>query len=178
VVVLLDEALRDYVTAEPLDAALALLERHPRLLVFRTFSKAWGLAGLRVGYAIGGPGAEPLLEHLEPELGLDELAQAGALEAVTHIPQLAHHRSQLIAANRDELLDAVRAAGLDAADSQANVIWLAQPGASGAALVTELSKRGVIVADGAQLGEDARVRMTVPAREHELARTLGVIEAL
>jgi histidinol-phosphate aminotransferase len=178
VVVLLDEALRDYVDAEPLDATLPLLERHPRLLIFRTFSKAWGLAGLRVGYAIGGPGAEPLLEHLEPELGLDELAQAGALEAVRHVPRLAQDRAQLIAANRAELLEAVRGAGLDATPSQANVLWLARPGASGAALAADLSTRGVIVADGARLGEDARVRMTVPAREHELARTLGVLEAL
>ena len=69
VVVLLDEALRDFVDAEERDAALALVEEFPRLLVFRTFSKAWGLAGLRVGYAVGGPGAEPLLEQLEPELG-------------------------------------------------------------------------------------------------------------
>ena len=66
----------------PRDAALALLADHPRLLVFRTFSKAWGLAGLRCGYAVGGPGAEPLLAQLEPELGLNELAQAGALEAL------------------------------------------------------------------------------------------------
>ena len=82
VVVLVDEALRDFVDAEPRDAALALLADHPRLLVFRTFSKAWGLAGLRCGYAVGGPGAEALLAQLEPELGLNELAQAGALEAM------------------------------------------------------------------------------------------------
>ena len=79
---LLDEALRDFADAEPLDATLALLDDHPRLLIFRTFSKAWGLAGLRCGYALGGPGAEPLLEQLAPELGVDELAQAGALEAL------------------------------------------------------------------------------------------------
>ncbi|WP_372791390.1 histidinol-phosphate transaminase, partial [Paraconexibacter sp.] len=89
VVVLLDEALRDFVTAEPVDAAIALLEEFPRLLVFRTFSKAWGLAGLRCGYALGGVGAEALLEQLEPELGLNELALAGALEAVRNHGTLA-----------------------------------------------------------------------------------------
>ena len=67
--------------------SLALLADHPRLLVFRTFSKAWGLAGLRCGYAVGGPGAEPLLAQLEPELGLNELAQAGALEALRTAPR-------------------------------------------------------------------------------------------
>ncbi len=84
VVVLVDEALRDFVDAEPRDAALALLADHPRLLVFRTFSKAWGLAGLRCGYAVGGPGAEALLAQLEPELGLNELAQAGRARGDAH----------------------------------------------------------------------------------------------
>ncbi|HEX6388003.1 MAG TPA: aminotransferase class I/II-fold pyridoxal phosphate-dependent enzyme [Solirubrobacteraceae bacterium] len=175
VVVLLDEALRDYADAEPLDATLPLLERHPRLLIFRTFSKAWGLAGLRVGYAIGGPGAEPLLEHLEPELGLDELAQAGALAAVRQLPSLAHDRGRAIAASRRELLEAARAAGLDATPSQTNALWLSRAETPGAALAADLARRGVIVADGARLGDDAHVRMSVPAREHELARTLGAL---
>jgi histidinol-phosphate aminotransferase len=178
VVVLLDEALRDFVTAEDPDAALELVERHPRLLVFRTFSKAWGLAGLRVGYAVGGPGAEPLLEHHEPELGLDELAQAGALEAVRGLPGLVQDRARQIAVHREQLMDAVRAAGLQAPESQANVVWLTQPGAPGAALAAELQRRGVIVADGARLGDPERVRMTVPALEHHLQRTLRALETL
>ena len=79
---LLDEALVEFADAQPADASLALLERHPRLLVFRSFSKAWGLAGLRVGYVIGAPGAGELLAELEPDLGVSELSQAGALEAL------------------------------------------------------------------------------------------------
>ena len=58
------------------------MQDHPRLLVFRSFSKAWGLAGLRVGYALGGPGSEELLAELEPDLGVSEVSQAGALEAL------------------------------------------------------------------------------------------------
>jgi len=81
-VVVLDEALVDFAAPGQRDATLHLLEDHPRLLVVRTFSKAWGLAGLRCGYALGGPGAESLLERLAPPLGLGELAQAGALEAL------------------------------------------------------------------------------------------------
>ncbi|MGH2833141.1 MAG: aminotransferase class I/II-fold pyridoxal phosphate-dependent enzyme, partial [Solirubrobacteraceae bacterium] len=54
VAVLLDESLIEFSNAQPHDSSLALLEEHPRLLVFRSFSKAWGLAGLRVGYALGG----------------------------------------------------------------------------------------------------------------------------
>jgi histidinol-phosphate aminotransferase len=55
VAVLLDESLVEFADAQPTDASLGLLADHPRLLVFRSFSKAWGLAGLRVGYALGGP---------------------------------------------------------------------------------------------------------------------------
>ena len=82
VVVLLDEALVDFVDAQPREASLQLLERHSRLIVFRSFSKAWGLAGLRIGYAIGGPGAAELLAELEPDLGVSEVSQAGAYEAL------------------------------------------------------------------------------------------------
>ena len=125
---LLDEALRDFVDAEERDAALALVDEFPRLLVFRTFSKAWGLAGLRVGYAIGGPGAEPLLEQLEPELGLNELAQAGALEALRHAGGVVAGRAAMVAAERTRLTAAVRDLGLHVTPSQANVLWLRAEG--------------------------------------------------
>ncbi len=88
VAVLLDEALVEFADAQPTDSSLALLERHPRLLVFRSFSKAWGLAGLRIGYAIGGPGSEELLAELEPDLGVSEVSQAGALEALRSCSEL------------------------------------------------------------------------------------------
>src|SRR5271166_2688336 len=81
VAVLLDESLVEFADAQPLNSSLALLEEHSRLLVFRSFSKAWGLAGLRIGYALGGPGSAELLAELEPDLGVSEVSQAGALEA-------------------------------------------------------------------------------------------------
>jgi histidinol-phosphate aminotransferase len=165
VVVLLDEALRDFVDAEPRDAALALVEEFPRLLVFRTFSKAWGLAGLRVGYAVGGPGAEPLLEQLEPELGTGELAQAGALEALRHAAGVVAGRAAMVAAERARLTDALATLGLDVAPSQANVLWLRADGLDGAELGHRLERHGVIVAPGAALGDRARVRAAVHRAE-------------
>ena len=97
----------------------------PRLLVFRTFSKAWGLAGLRCGYALGGPGSEPLLERLEPELGVNELAQAGALEALRTCGPLvgagAARRSPSEPACSDR---AAPRLGSTPRRSQANVLWL------------------------------------------------------
>src|ERR671931_1711374 len=133
VVVLLDEALRDFVGAEERDAALALTEELPRLLCFRSFSKAWGLAGLRVGYALGGPGAEPLLEQLAPELGVNELAQAGALEALRSTEHIVARRVERVRGERARLLMELRAPErVEVTPSQANFVWLEATGIDGA----------------------------------------------
>lgn len=175
VVVLLDEALRDFVSAEPVDAALRLVHAFPRLLVFRTFSKAWGLAGLRVGYAVGGVGSEPLLEQLEPELGLNELAQAGALEALRTAGGLAAQRGRLVATAREELAPALRPF-VSVTPSQANVLWLRADGLPGAELAARLERSGVITAGGGLLGSPEHVRVTVPHREEHAARLVRAVE--
>jgi histidinol-phosphate aminotransferase len=178
VVVLLDEALRDFADAEPLDATLALLDRFPRLLVFRTFSKAWGLAGLRCGYALGGPGAEPLLEQLAPELGVNELAQAGALEAVRTQASVVERRRARIAQQRAALTEALRERGLDVPPSQANVLWLPAPGPHGAAdLAARLDRAGISVQPGTGVGAPDRVRVTVPHRPEDVERFLLSLDA-
>jgi len=179
VVVLLDEALRDYADAEPLDATLALLERFPRLLIFRTFSKAWGLAGLRCGYALGGPGADPLLEQLAPELGVNELAQAGALEAVRTVGGVVERRRTTIAAHRARLVDELRERGWDVGASQANVVWVPAPGPHGASeLAARLDRSGIVVQTGNGVGAPDRVRLTVPHRVEDLDRLLRSLDAV
>lgn len=180
VVVLLDEALVDFVgpDVQALDESLGLLDEHPRLVVFRTFSKAWGLAGLRCGYAIGGPGAEPLLERLEPELGLNELAQAGALEALRSSVDLVTRRGHVIAANRVRLTTRARELGFELPDSQANVLWLAFPGVPGPELARRAELAHVIVAAGGPLGEPDRIRVTVPSRDEHLQRLDRALEQM
>jgi histidinol-phosphate aminotransferase len=178
-VLLLDEALRDFADAEPLDATLALLERFPRLLIFRTFSKAWGLAGLRCGYALGGPGAEPLLEQLAPELGVNELAQAGALEAVRTVGGVIERRRATIATHRDRLTAELRERGLDVSASQANVLWLPAPGPHGASdLAARLDRAGIVVQTGNGVGAPDRVRLTVPHRPEDVDRFLRSLDAV
>jgi histidinol-phosphate aminotransferase len=177
VVVLLDEALRDFVDSEPRDATLALLADHPRLLVFRTFSKAWGLAGLRCGYAIGGPGAEPLLAQLEPELGVNELAQAGALEALRTAPRIVAGRAAAVAVERMRLTEGARALGFRVASSQANVLWLAADGIDGAEVTRRLERTGVLVAAGGALGDARRVRLTVPPQPDAADRALRALRS-
>ena len=161
VAVLLDESLVEFADAQSPDTSLRLLEDHPRLLVFRSFSKAWGLAGLRVGYALGGPGSEDLLAELAPDLGVSEVSQAGALEALRSCSEQLAERAHLIAAERLALTAALRERDFDVTDSQANFLWAAHPSLDGSELVTRLARAGVLVAAGDALGEPRHVRIGV-----------------
>jgi histidinol-phosphate aminotransferase len=163
VAVLLDEALVEFVDAQPRDASLALLEAHPHMLVFRSFSKAWGMAGLRIGYAIGGPGSEELLGELEPDLGVNELSQAGALEALRRATGLLADHVHTVAVERARLTGALRRRGFEVTDSQANFLWVAHPTLHGDELAARLARAGVLVAAGEALGEPRYVRICVCA---------------
>ena len=159
--VLLDEALVEFADAQPVDASLALLEEYPRLLVFRSFSKAWGMAGLRIGYAVGGPGSEELLAELAPDLGVNELSQAGALEALRTALRLLARHVHAVAVERPRLIAALRRRGFEVTDSQANFLWVAHPTFEGGELAARLSRAGVLVAAGAALGEPRHVRISL-----------------
>jgi histidinol-phosphate aminotransferase len=161
VAVLLDESLVEFSNAQPTNSSLALLESHPRLLVFRSFSKAWGLAGLRVGYAIGGPGSEDLLAELDPDLGVSEVSQAGALEALRSCSERLDRRVATICEERTRLIAALRERGFEVADSQANFVWAAHPSIDGGELAAHLARAGVLVAAGAALGEPRHVRIAL-----------------
>ncbi|HEY8584376.1 MAG TPA: histidinol-phosphate transaminase [Capillimicrobium sp.] len=157
VIVLLDEALAEYAPA----SHLALTDTFGRLLVFRSFSKAWGLAGLRVGYAVGGPDSEALLERLEPELGVNELAQAGALEALRTSEKTVERRAAAVAVERERLIAEIRGLGLHVADSEANLLWIGAEGLDGAELASRLERSKVRVATGGRFGDAGRVRAAV-----------------
>ncbi len=174
IAVLLDEALVDFADAQPTDASLRLLEEHPRLLVFRSFSKAWGLAGLRVGYAVGGPGSEELLAELEPDLGVSELSQAGALEALRSGAKPLTRHVQSICEERSRLTAELRERGFEVTDSQANFLWVAHPKLDGAELATRMERAGVLVAAGAGLGEPRHVRIAL----RNTAATTRVLSAV
>ena len=161
VAVLVDEALVEFSDAQPNNSSLALLEQHPKLLVFRSFSKAWGLAGLRVGYALGGPGSEALLSELEPDLGVSEVSQAGALEALRSYAEILETEMKALARERAQLADALRTRHFELSDSQANFLWAAHPTIDGGELAARLARSGVLVAEGAALGEPKHVRITI-----------------
>ncbi len=161
VAVLLDEALVEFADAQPRDASLELLEDHPRLLVFRSFSKAWGLAGLRVGYALCGPGAEELLAALQPDLGVSEISQMGALEALRSCSDLLEKNVREIAQERPLLTQALRSRGFEVTDSQANFLWAAHSSLQGGELAARLARAGVLIAAGDALGEPRHVRIAI-----------------
>jgi histidinol-phosphate aminotransferase len=161
VTVLLDEALGDFVDAEPPGSSLALLDDFPRLLVFRTFSKAYGLAGMRCGYVMGGPGTEPLLEQIAPALGVSDLVQAGALEALRKCGPLVARRRETVLIERHRLLQSLGSLPVDARPSQANVLWLRAPGLADGELATRLRRSAVLVHPGSEYGEPDHVRATI-----------------
>jgi histidinol-phosphate aminotransferase len=161
VAVLLDESLVEFADAQPSSASVALLADHPRLLLFRSFSKAWGLAGLRIGYALGAPGAEELMAELEPDLGVSEVSQAGALEALRTCSELVEQHVRAICEERPRLIGQLRERGFEVADSQANFLWAAHHAVDGGELAARLARAGVLVASGDALGEPRHVRIGI-----------------
>jgi histidinol-phosphate aminotransferase len=175
--VLLDEALVEFVDAQSTDSSLQLLEDHPRLLVFRSFSKAWGLAGLRIGYAVGGPGSEELLAELNPDLGVSEVSQAGALEALHRSSAMIDARCRELAGRRPQLIASVRELGYEVSDSQANFLWVSHPQLPGAEIAARLARKGILVAPGDALGEPQHVRIMIPAATAEVRLLDALAEA-
>ncbi len=174
VAVLLDESLIEFSDAQPVNSSLQLASEHSRLFVFRSFSKAWGLAGLRVGYAIGGPGSEELLAELAPDLGVSEVSQAGALEALRSCTELIAQRTATISRERAAVTEALRGRGFDVSESQANFVWAAHSSLEGGELSARLARAGVLVAGGAALGEPRHVRIGL----RDQAATTRLLDAL
>lgn len=161
VTVLLDEALGDFVEAEPPGSSLALLDDFPRLLVFRTFSKIYGLAGMRCGYVLGGPGSEPLLDSIGPSLGVSDLVQAGALEALRKCGAQVAARREAVVTQRSRLLDELHDLPVDAPASQANFLWLRAPALPDSELHARLSRAAVSTWPGSEVGAGDHVRAAI-----------------
>jgi histidinol-phosphate aminotransferase len=104
--------------------------------VFRTFSKIYGLFGLRAGYAVGG--STELLDAIAPVLGVNALAQAAVIQALKIGGPEVERRRESVIRERRRLLAGLRDLRLDFPDRQANFVWLAAPGMSGAELASRL----------------------------------------
>jgi histidinol-phosphate aminotransferase len=175
VYVLLDEALVHFQDAEDVDACLRLVHDFPRLLVVRTFSKIYGLSGLRAGYAVGSDAR--LLAATAPVLGVNALTQAAVEHALRNGDGEIERRRHAVARERDVLTEQLRALGVDVTDSQANFLWIRVRDLSGDQLASGLRKQGVIVAPGGPLGEDHHIRAAI-RDEAATNRLLRAIENL
>jgi histidinol-phosphate aminotransferase len=173
VYVLLDEALVHFQDVEDLDACLRLVDAFPRLLVVRTFSKIYGLSGLRAGYAIGSDAR--LLAAAGPVLGVNALTQAAVEHALRDGDPEVERRRRAVVRERHFLTGQLRALGADVTDSQANFLWIRMRDLSGDELANRLRKQGVIVAPGGPLGEDHHVRAAI-RNEQASKRLLRALE--
>lgn len=172
--VLLDEAYIQFQDRENEDAALRLSDSFPRLLVFRTFSKAYGLSGLRAGYAVGAPEAVELIDSLAPVLGVNALTQAALVHALKFGDAEIDRRRRLVRDQRRRVFRALHDLPVDAPESEANFAWLRAAGLTGAELAARLERAGVLVAPGGPLGDDDHVRAAIrgPASTERLLSAL------
>src|SRR3954469_5136544 len=125
VAVILDEAYVEFNVLQDPDESVALLDKHPNLVLLRTFSKVYGLCGLRVGYALCG--SEPFrtaVDQVRQPFFCNAAAQAAALEALNHQDEVTR-RVELTIAERLKMDERLRAQGFQPADSQANFCWFA-----------------------------------------------------
>lgn len=127
--VLLDEAYIDFVRMDDAVRSRELLEAHPNLVVLRTFSKAYGLAGLRVGYALCSPELAGPLNAIMTPFGVNSLAQAAARAALASRVQV-RRNVEWIVAERERLARGVATLGVEIPASQANFVWFATGGDS------------------------------------------------
>ncbi len=175
--IVVDEAYVEYVDPEVRLDRLRDVEEGSPVVVMRTFSKIFGLAGLRLGYAVvDGPHAERLDVVLEP-FNVNRAALAAGRASLLH-PDLVETRRLANEAGRDRLVEGLREAGVKPYPSQANFL-LVDVGVDDVALTEGLVRRGFLVRAGSEFGLDGFVRITtgpIPLMERvarELAEVRG-----
>jgi histidinol-phosphate aminotransferase len=161
VLVVVDEALVQFQDAEPVDAVLRLTDALANLIVVRSFSKIYGLSGLRAGYAVGSTGSASVLDAISPVLGVNALTQAAVSQALRIGAAEVDERRATVIRERARLLHALHELPVETTHSQANFVWLAAERHSGAELASRLRREGVVVASGGPLGADDHVRAAI-----------------
>lgn len=170
VLVVVDEAYHEYVTASDHRSAVGLVDDHPNLVVTRTFSKIYGLAGLRVGYAVGR--ADTLAELRKPQapFTVNSLAQVAATESLAY-PERVADRREMNRAGRELVEKGLADLGVAFVPSQANFVFF-RPGPDTDATAASFLRHGVII----RAMSGGWVRVTVGS-EAENRRFLDVLAA-
>ena len=178
VALIVDEAYCEFNLLDDPDTTLDLLDRHPNLVLLRTFSKVYGLCGLRVGFALCGSEDFPrAVNQVRQPFFCNVAAQAAAVEALKHQDALADRVERAIVA-RVEVEAGLDVLGIQALPSQANFCWFDLPAESDeAAVVAGLAERGVIVRAGGALGRAGALRVTygTPAQNAKFLDALAAV---
>ena len=170
-VVVVDEAYREFLDPQYGDPVHDLVPEFPNVVVTRTFSKAHGLAGLRLGYAIGHPEVIASVDKTLFPFAVNALAQAAAIAAID-AEDLINERVQRILSERRRVVAALSTDGWDLPDPQANFVYLPL-GARTDDVYLALEKRGVVTRPFS--GEGIRVTIGSPEENDRFLATLAQV---
>src|SRR5262245_29472755 len=170
VLVVLDEAYNEYLTPDLRGDTVKLLKRHPNLVITRTFSKAYGLAGLRVGYALANPSVADVMNRVRQPFNVNSMALLAAAAALDDMEFVARSYAENLNGLK-QLEEGARTLKLDFIPSHGNFITIrvAAGGKSAPEVYKRLLRRGVIVRPvGGGYGLPEHLRVTVgTAQENE-----------
>jgi histidinol-phosphate aminotransferase len=162
VALIVDEAYVEFNLLQDADDSLDLLKRHNNVVLLRTFSKVYGLCGLRVGYALAPESFRDAVDRIRQPFSVNSLAQAAAAEALRHQDEVAR-RVERTAIERVHVESELESRGLAVAPSQANFSWVSVDDED--AVLSGLEERGVIVRGGGALGDPGHLRVTYGTRD-------------
>jgi histidinol-phosphate aminotransferase len=163
VLCVIDEAYAEYADVAPEGVELVRAGA-PRIAVLRTFSKVYGLAALRVGYAIASPEVADGLDRVRPIFNVNQPAQEAALASL-HEREAVERRIRHTRDARDDLYETLASAGLDPIRSHANFVYADVPGGDGDGLADRLLHAGFIVRALRAFGAPGAIRVTVGTDE-------------
>ena len=177
--VLVDEAYYDFVDEADAGRVMSIARQRSNVLVTRTFSKAYGLCGLRIGYGVGAAGWIAALEKVRQPFNTNALAQVAALESLRHPAAIARRVSETLHERR-RVEAALTDLGVPFTRIQTNFILLhAYSGAPDeVSLHEELLRRGVIARNGAALGVPGTIRLTIGAAQENDAFLAALSQVL
>ncbi|MDT0310013.1 histidinol-phosphate transaminase [Streptomyces sp. DSM 44917] len=173
VLVVLDEAYREFVRDPRVGDGIELYRERPNVCVLRTFSKAYGLAGLRVGFAVAHPPVAAALRKTAVPFGVSEVAQRAAVASLRSEPALLARVDALVA-ERERVTGALAAQGWTVPDAQGNFVWL-RLGAASAEFAAACEAAGVTVRPFA--GEGVRVTIGETEANDLVLRTAAAFRA-
>jgi histidinol-phosphate aminotransferase len=169
VLVVVDEAYVEFVRMRDAVDGVATYRRHDNVLLTRTFSKAYGLAGFRVGYAVGPAPIAQALRAVSLPFGVSGVAQAAAVASLEREPELLERVDALVA-ERERVVAGLADAGWQVPEPQGNFVWF-DLGERTAEFAAATEEAGIVVRPF--VGEGARVTVAEPEANDRLVRVVA-----